>query len=91
MVAGSLETPCREELMARSGRKPKGDTPKDRTKSRHKKPRESFHLDKALQDALIAFTENARPRLDKTAVIVTALEEFLTARGVWPPPPKDKD
>ncbi len=57
---------------------------------RHLKPRLAFHLDQTLLDVLTGHVESSRPRPTTTAVIVTAIEEYLSRRGLWPPhPPAD--
>ncbi len=68
------------------GRKPKGDAAQDRTVSRHKNPRESFHLPTELRKALEDWIETQRPKPSKSACMLVGLEMFLTSKGVWPPP-----
>lgn len=54
------------------------------------KPRESFHLDEQLRRALMECAANTDPPSNKTAIIVSALREYLTRKGFYPPPVRDK-
>lgn len=38
-----------------------------------------------LAAALKAFIETSRPRLTKGAILESAIEDWLRARGAWPP------
>ena len=50
-------------------------------KNYHKEPRESFHLPEKLREALEQYVQQTRPQPGKSAVLRTALEEFLQRRG----------
>jgi hypothetical protein len=39
-----------------------------------------------LRDALDAYVDSLRPEPSTTAVVVVALEEYLSRVGFWPPP-----
>lgn len=67
----------------RAGRPPLGQEAKSRDDDRHKTPRESFHLPGELREALIAYRDSTYPRVDKSAIIRSAIEEFLLKRGYW--------
>lgn len=54
--------------------------------SRHKEPRESFHLSQQMQEALEAFVEQSDTPTDKSKICRKALEDFLRRRGFWPWP-----
>ena len=71
--------------------KKRNDSKRTQGVDRHVKPRLAFHLEKQLLDAVEQLVETTRPQPTVTSVITAALEEYLTARGLWPPPPKDKD
>jgi hypothetical protein len=64
--------------------KKKDDSKRAQGVDRHLKPRVAFHLDRELLDALELHIKNSRPRPTTTAVIVTAIEEYLTSRQCWP-------
>ncbi len=53
---------------------------------RHVNPREAFHMDPELHDALKQYLASIRPTPDKSATLRAALEDFLEAKGFWPPP-----
>src|SRR4051794_40643992 len=57
---------------------------KSQSASRHVEPRETFHLPQELLDALVRCVNDTRPETTKSAVIRSALEDYLTARGYWP-------
>lgn len=65
--------------------------------SEPKRPRGScrdrlaFHLEQPLLDAVESLVETTRPQPTITSVIVAALEEYLAARGAWPPPAKPQE
>lgn len=67
------------------GRPPKGGTPKSRNQSRHANPRKAFHAPQLLFDALGDYCRAQRPEIDEAAAMRTALEDFLSAKGFWPP------
>ncbi len=71
----------------RPGRKPDPESKRSAGVDRHTKPRESFHADEALLEAMRQFIAETRPRTNKSEVMRTALEEFLEKRGHWPPKP----
>ncbi len=48
-------------------------------------PREVFHMSQELHDAFISYCESARPTLQKSPVLRVALEDYLAAKGFWPP------
>lgn len=48
----------------------------------------SIWLSGPLMAALESFIHQSRPHPTKTSVIEAALEDFLAARGLWPPPEK---
>ncbi len=56
-----------------------------RQKDYHTEPREAFHLPGPLQEAFAKYLDASKPRPYKSEVLRTALEEFLAARGFWPP------
>ena len=62
-------------------RSPKGTGP-----SRGLCPREVFQLSWELRDALDAYRFSLQVPLSKSEIIRIALEEYLAARGEWPPP-----
>lgn len=47
--------------------------------------RKGFHAPQELFDALDSYVETVRPRVTSSAALRTALEDYLTARGFWPP------
>src|SRR5262249_29082348 len=67
----------------KSKKRGRGSRPKGT--DRHAEPRESFHLPRAMLDALTHYVDSARPPTTKSAVIRLALEEFLSGEGFWPP------
>jgi len=46
-------------------------------------------IDPALYEALRAYLGSQRPRPTTTSVVEVALEDFLRARGFWPPSSDD--
>ena len=58
---------------------------KKKSVNQHKEPRESFHLPKTLQDSLKKHIGRQKPKPNKSEVLRTALEKYLTEEGDWPP------
>ncbi len=52
---------------------------------RHVSPREAFHMEPELHAAFMQYLASVRPTPDKSATLRAALEDFLQARGHWPP------
>lgn len=48
----------------------------------------NVYLPDDLKEAVDAFVNSTRPKTSMKAVIVTALEDFLTANNLWPPKKK---
>jgi hypothetical protein len=67
--------------------KKKPESKRSQGVDRHANPRLAFHLDAKLLSALEKHIETLSPRPSMTATLVAAIEEFLTARGCWPPAP----
>jgi len=57
---------------------------------RHKDPRKAFHAPAELFAALDRYVSQTKPPPSESAALRTALEEFLTNRGYWPPERKRK-
>lgn len=51
-------------------------------------PRLVFHLSPELLDALTEHIEATRPKPGLSSVLRVAVEDYLRARGLWPPPAK---
>lgn len=70
------------------GRRPNPDSKRQQGVSRHTKPRKAFHAAPELFEAMADYIASTRPQLTDTQVLTTALEDFLQAKGFWPPKPK---
>lgn len=66
------------------GRKPDPNSKRALGIDRHKHPRKAFHAPAPVFDALARFQDATQPRPTDTAVIVTALAEYLSKRGFTP-------
>ncbi len=55
-----------------------------RNLNRHVAPRESFHLPEDLREALEAFIDHSDPKPGKSAVLRSALQDYLSRHGFWP-------
>ena len=55
------------------------------TESKGTRPKLGFHPSTPLMDAFLKYQTSQRPRISITAALQAAVEEFLTARGYWPP------
>jgi hypothetical protein len=66
--------------------KKRPDSKRTKGEDRHLKPRLAFHLDQALLDAMERYIATTRPRPTSTAVLIAALEEYLSTRGYYPSP-----
>jgi len=69
-------------------KKPPTDKPNDKSKDRG--PVLYLRLTDEHEAALQAIIRRQRIRPDRTAVGLTALEEFFTKEGVWPPSDRTK-
>lgn len=66
-------------------RKPDPNSKRSLGVDRHTKPRVVFHVEQALMDAMIAYRQSASPKPSLTAALVAATQDFLRAKGFWPP------
>lgn len=67
------------------GRRPDPNSKRATGADRHTQPRKAFHAPQELFDAMERYIADTRPQPTEAASLRTALEEFLTARGFWPP------
>lgn len=74
----------------RPSRKSDPDSKRTAGVDRHTKPREAFHADQELFDAMNRLIAESRPKTNKTEVLRTALEDYLASKGYWPPKPDPK-
>jgi hypothetical protein len=65
-------------------RKPSGKKP-DQPRGRSPSEAIFVRINPGLGKALESYMNGVRPKTTRTAVIEAALEEFLAARGHWPP------
>lgn len=66
------------------GRRTNPDSKNQLGIDRHTKPRKAFHATAELFAAMQSYIDVTRPMPTDTQVLITALEEFLSARGHWP-------
>ncbi len=73
------------EKKRKVGRPRRADSKRSQGVDRHADPRKAFHAPAELFAALEAYREATRPQPSEAECLRTALEEFLRAKGFWPP------
>lgn len=75
-------------MAKKRGPRPNPESKRSQGVDRHANPRKSFHAEPPLFTALEKYVAEASPQPSESAVLRTALIEFLQNRGYWPQAPE---